>query len=314
MHLHLALLLTMLNYSKSVTIPNLLKLGICIVSIISCQIIDPVKSENTGLSDSLITGPVSSNGFNIILGTSDLAVGTNRFTFAVVSQDGLLDLPMVKVKTIFKGQVKQVAKAEFNEWPIPQRGLYVTELNFDRSGYWYLAVEFIRNTVDAEVVDIEFEVQDRFTAPANGELAFKSINKTLGDVESFMELTTGSFYDPDFYGITISEAISQAKPFILVFSSPAFCTNAVCGPQLEVLRSIKTKYKEDFIFIHVDIYDDPQQVQSNFENAKTSPAVKEWNLPTSLWTFIVAGNGQIKYRFEAFASESEIENALNQIY
>ena len=140
MHLHLALLLTMLNYSKSVTIPNLLKLGICIVSIISCQIIDPVKSENTGLSDSLITGPVSSNGFNIILGTSDLAVGTNRFTFAVVSQDGLLDLPMVKVKTIFKGQVKQVAKAEFNEWPIPQRGLYVTELNFDRSGYWYLAV------------------------------------------------------------------------------------------------------------------------------------------------------------------------------
>ena len=67
----------MLNYSKSVTIPNLLKLGICIVSIISCQIIDPVKSENTGLSDSIITGPVSSNGYNIILGTSDLAVGTN---------------------------------------------------------------------------------------------------------------------------------------------------------------------------------------------------------------------------------------------
>ena len=177
---------------------------------------------------------------------------------------------MVKVKTIFKGQVKQVAKAEFNEWPIPQWGLYVTELNFDRSGYWYLAVEFIRNTVDAEVVDIEFEVQDRFTAPANGELAFKSINKPLGDVESFMELTTGSFYAPDVYGLTI--------------------------------------------FIHVDIYDDPQQEQSNLENAKTSPPVKEWNLPTSLWTFIVAGNGQIKYRFEAFASESEIENALNQIY
>ena len=77
---------------------------------------------------------------------------------------------------------------------------------------------------------------------------------------------------------------------------------------------IKTKYKEEFIFIHVDIYDDPQQVQSNFENAKISHAVKEWNLPTSLWTFIVAGNGQIKYRFEAFASESEIENALNQVY
>ena len=142
----------------------------------------------------------------------------------------------------------------------------------------------------------------------------KSINKTLGDVDSFMELTTGSLYDPDFYRITVSEAISQAKPFVLVFSSPAFCTNAVCGPQLEVLQSLKNKHKEKFIFIHVDIYDDPQQVQSNFENAKISPIVKEWHLPTSLWTFIIGGKGQIKYRFEAFASESEIENALNQIY
>ena len=304
----------MLNYSRSGTTPNLLKFVICIVFVISCQIIDSVKSENSLLRDSLITGPVSSNGFNIILGTSDLAVGINRFTFAIVSKDALLDQPDVQVKTIFEGQVKEVTKAEYNKWPIPERGLYITELNFDRSGNWDLSVEFIRNDGDTELVDIKLEVKDRFIAPANGELAFKSINKTLDDVDSFMELTTGSIYDPDFYEITISEAISQAKPFVLVFSSPAFCTNAVCGPQLEVLRSIKTKYKEEFIFIHVDIYDDPQQVQSNFENAKTSPAVKEWNLPTSLWTFIVGENGQIKYRFEAFASESEIENALNQIY
>ena len=90
----------MLNYNKYGTISNLLKLVICIVFVISCQIIDSVKSENIDLSDSLITGPVSLNGFNIILGTSDLAVGTNRFTFAIVSKDGLLDLPMVQVKTI----------------------------------------------------------------------------------------------------------------------------------------------------------------------------------------------------------------------
>jgi len=63
----------------------------------------------------------------------------------------------------------------------------------------------------------------------------------------------------------------------------------------------------------VDIYDNPEQVQSNFENAKISPVVREWNLPTSLWTFIVGAKGQIIYRFESFASESEIENALKEI-
>ncbi len=275
--------------------------------------IDVFKSEKElKLNDSLITGPISPNGFYIILGTSDLAIGANRFTFAIVSQDGLLDVPSVQVKTVFENQVNQITNAEFNEWPIPERGLYVTELNFDKSGFWKLEVKFSANNLE-ELVQIGFDVKNQFIAPVKGQPAIKSINKTLDDVDSFAELTTGSFYDPEFYKMTISEVITQGKPFILVFSSPAFCTNAVCGPQLEVIRSLKAKYKEEYAFIHVEIYDDPEQVQLNFEGAKISDVVKQWRLPTSLWTFIISEKGEIEYRFEAFASKSEIENALNQI-
>jgi len=177
---------------------------ICIVFVVSCQIIDSVKSEKGPvLRDTLITGPISSNGFNIILGTSDLAIGLNRFTFAIISKYGLLDIPDVEVETTFEGQVKQVAKAEFNEWPVPGRGLYVTELDFDRSGLWELKVKFATNNIDKELVEIEFDVKDEFIAPANGDFAFKSVNKTIDDVDSFMELTTGSLNAPDFYRMTI---------------------------------------------------------------------------------------------------------------
>ena len=81
----------------------------------------------------------------------------------------------------------------------------------------------------------------------------------------------------------------------------------------EFINSLKAKYKEEYAFIHVEIYDDPEQVQLNFEGAKISDVVKQWRLPTSLWTFIISEKGEIEYRFEAFASKSEIENALNEI-
>ena len=301
----------MLNYSKIRTLPNLLCL---ILIVVSCQLINLGDSEKVVLiDDKLITGPKSTSGFKIILGTSDLAIGPNRFTFAIISPDGLVNGPSVKLKSIFNGDIKQQTKAHFELWPIPKRGLYVTELYFDESGTWAVEIELNNIISNKEIVLIQFQVKDSFVAPAKGDFAFKSVNKTIADVNALSELTTGSLQDPDFYRMTISEAIFQEKPFVLVFSSPAFCTNAVCGPQLEVLHSLKTKYEGIYIFIHVDIYDNPEQVQSNFENAKISPVANEWNLPTSLWTFIIDGKGKIKYRFEAFASESEIENALDEI-
>jgi len=303
----------MWNYSRIRKLPNLLCLILILIAV-SCQFINLGDSEKTPLlDDKLITGPESTSGFNIILGTSDLAIGPNRFTFAIISPDGLVNVPSVKLKSMFNGDIKQSTKAHFELWPIPQRGLYVTELYFDESGIWDVEIELNNVISNKEVVVIQFKVKDSFVAPAKGDFAFKSVNKTIEDVNALSQLTTGSLQDPDFYRMTISEVIFQGKPFVLVFSSPAFCTNAVCGPQLEVLHSLKTKHEGRYIFIHVDIYDNPEQVQSNFENARISPVVNEWNLPTSLWTFIVDGKGKIKYRFEAFASESEIENALNEI-
>ncbi len=303
----------MLNYSKIRKLPNLLCLILILIAV-SCQFINLGDSEKAVLFDAkLITGPESTSGFKIILGTSDLAIGPNRFTFAIISPDGLVNVPSVKLKSIFNRDIKQRTKAYFELWPIPQRGLYVTELYFDESGIWVVELELNNIISNKEIVSIQFKVKDSFVAPAKGDFAFKSVNKTIADVNALSELTTGSLQDPDFYRMTISEAIFQEKPFVLVFSSPAFCTNAVCGPQLEVLHSLKTKYEGIYIFIHVDIYDNPEQVQSNFENARISSVANEWNLPTSLWTFIIDRKGKIKYRFEAFASESEIENALEEI-
>ena len=96
-------------------------------------------------------------------------------------------------------------------------------------------------------------------------------------------------------------------------ASPAFCTNAVCGPQVEVLQELKDRYKGQANFIHVDFYDNPEEIQGDLDRARLSPAVVEWGLPSTEWSFVIDGNGIVSARFEAFATLDELEQALLKV-
>jgi peroxiredoxin len=121
---------------------------------------------------------------------------------------------------------------------------------------------------------------------------------------------TGSLQDPDLYQTTIEQAVVSGEPTVVVFASPAFCTNAVCGPQIEVLQQLKAKYRGQANFIHVDFYDNPEEIQGDLDRARISPVVLEWRLPSIEWTFVIDRQGAITARFEAFATLDEVEEAF----
>ena len=110
--------------------------------------------------------------------------------------------------------------------------------------------------------------------------------------------------------MTIAEAVTSGLPTVVVMASPAFCTNAVCGPQVEVLQELKDKYEGQANFIHVDLYDNPEEIQGDLSRARLSPTVVEWRLPSTEWSFVIDGRGIISARFESFATLEEIEQAL----
>lgn len=282
----------------------------------------PETTESvTGLSDRpdfvpLITGPESPDGLQAILGTGDLAVGVNRLGFVLTTPKGFVIDPVVTVSTIYyangdEGKIKQDnLQARLRLWPSGTRGLYVTQVNFDRPGKWGINIRTDRPGGSVLQAELFFQVADRASAPSVGALAPKSINKTLHDVDSIADLTTGSLHDPELYQITIAQAVSSGNPTVVVFASPAFCSNAVCGPQTEVLQKLKDKYRERANFIHVDFYDNPQEIQGDLDRARLSPLVKEWRLPSIEWTFVVDREGVITGRFEGFATFAEVEAIL----
>ncbi len=266
----------------------------------------------------LIKGPVSDSGLQIIFGTPDLGVGPNRIGFVLTSPDGIVTSPAVRVASEYlpdgggPAEPGQTALAVFRPWPYGTRGLYTTNLDFPTAGDWALRVSVLDLAAGGagDTAELFFPVAEKAHAPATGQPAVASDSKTLADVPGFEQITTGSLHDGDLYQLSIADAVESGRPAVIVFASPAFCTNAVCGPQVDVLKELKDKYREQANFIHVDYFDNPDEIQGDLDRAIVSPTVLEWNLPSTEWSFVLDEEGVVAARFEAFATLEELEEAL----
>ena len=261
----------------------------------------------------LITGPRSDDGLQAILGTGDLAVGVNRVGFVLTSLDGIVTGP-VTVTSSYAGPegeaAGQTAEMVFQPWPYGIRGLHTSNLTFDRPGRWKLDISAAAQDGSAGRAELSFDIANVTAAPANGAAAPLSRSKTIDDVASLDEITTASLQDPDLYRVSLDDALRNGLPTVVVFASPAFCANAVCGPQVEVLAQLKDKYSGRANFVHVDFYDNPAEIQGDLDKGVLSPTVIEWGLPSIEWTFVVDREGIVAARFEAFATLDEVEAAL----
>ena len=267
----------------------------------------------------LIEGPVSPDGFQAILGTSDLGVGKQRVGFVLTSASGLVRAPGVTVTSLFypadgsEAEEKEHSLAVFRPWPLATRGLYTTTLDFDRPGRWGLDISVVSTDGVPRRVELTYEVRPVPFTPAVGSPAVRSRSKTIDDVERISQLTTGSLHDPDLYRVTVAQAADSGLPSVVVMASPAFCINAVCGPQIDVLQKLKDEYSGRANFIHVDLYDNPEEIQGDLGRARLSPTVVEWGLPSNEWSFVLDRNGIVSARFEAFATFEELKQAIERV-
>ena len=257
----------------------------------------------------------AASGLSVILGTPDLAVGRQRVAFVLSDAEGVVRLPVARITSSYAASgdeaPRESTSARFYEFPEGVRGIYVAELTFDRAGEWIIEVSFPRPDGSTAATSFRFPVAERSRAPAVGDLAPASHNRTLRDASSIHELSTGSEPAPALYEQTIAEALAEQRPLVVVFASPGFCTNALCGPQAEVLSALHGRYGDRASFIHVDLYENPQEIRgAGLDVAIETPLLEEWGLETDEWTFVIDAAGAIAARFEAFTPEVELEQAL----
>ena len=181
---------------------------------------------------------------NPILATTILNPGEQRVSFLLVGKKAIIKASEASVAAIYQGEgggSAQETTAVFHGWPFGIRGAYSARINFDRPGLWQLKIAVDDGEVSGETT-IDLEVVEQSPVPAIGQRPPLSRTKTLADVPGVEQLTTDYNADEDLYQLTVAQAIESPRPAVVVFASPAFCTSATCGPQVDTVKELKAAF------------------------------------------------------------------------
>lgn len=276
--------------------------------------------------------PQAGGGLQVIMTTSELVVGQNRVAFGLLKGHQLLDEADVVVRVYeLHGQqahLKAQSRAPYARLEIVEqgkrvhihpdgirhvhneatdvRGIYVTQVTFERPGPWGLEVLAKQGDGPVEVWRFTINVLAAPRTPVPGTPAPRSHNLIASDVQDLRQIDTSDPPDPRLHQVRIADAIAQGKPQVVVFATPKFCSSRICGPVVDVVRTLLPAYGERVVFTHQEIW---QKVEAH----EFFPTVAEWNLQTEPWIFVVDGQGIVRAKFEGLTTAREIEAALQQI-
>jgi hypothetical protein len=251
----------------------------------------------------------------IVPGTADFGPGRVRLTFLVIDDEGrVVTRPTARVWIARGLEQEPFAETTARSEPIGVEGseeadaeaIFVTHLDLAEPGtYWVLAepeggrkIQAIGNVV----------VVDDPAAPAVGEPAVASETPTIASTGGdFEALTTQDPPDRELLEHSIADSLEAKVPFVVTFATPRYCQTRTCGPVVDVVDAVREQYGSQGVrFIHVEIYED------NDPAKETNQWVREWNLPSEPFTFVVGADGLIKERFEGTVSVRELAEAVEQ--
>ena len=251
--------------------------------------------------------------------TSDMALGRERLAFGVLTRDGgPLRAETATVRTYYlpdnsdEREARQTLTAEFLAWPTVA-GVFVAYPEFDVAGSWELEAELTTPDGTDVAAKSAFPVKETSATPAIGDPAPASVTPKASDVEDLSHITTAGEPDPGLYALSIHEAVAEAKPFVVLFATPAYCVSFTCGPQVQELSGLREKFDGRANFIHVEVFKDPHLIEGGRPTGGLVDSVEEWGLPTEPWTFVVADDGIVQAKFEQYTPPSVIEDALLEV-
>lgn len=276
--------------------------------------------------------PQASGGLQPLITTSELVVGQNRFAFGLLKGHQPLDeadvvvrvyelhgqhgqlqaqirVPYARLEVVEQGQRVHLhpdGARHVHHEATDVHGIYVTYINFERPGTWGLEVLARQGDGPVEVARLTVNVLEAPRTPTPGTPAPRSHNLIASDVQDLRQIDTSVPPDPRLHQVRIADAIAQGKPQVIVFATPQFCTSRICGPVVDVVRTLLPAYGERVVFTHQEIWQDAAA-------REFFPTVAEWGLQTEPWIFIVDGKGIIRAKFEGLATAREIEAVLQQV-
>ena len=255
----------------------------------------------------------------VIPGTEDFQPGRNRFSFLIVdSESRTISTPIACLWVATGLKAVPYERTLAHSEPIgvpggataPVGSIYVAHVDLPKAGkYWLLAVPAGSSRPIGALANAVVPAE-RTGAPRVGEQAVASQTPTLASTGGRLAaLTTATHPDPRLYRLSVAGALAAHVPFVVTFATPRFCQSRTCGPVVDVVDAVAKKLAATPVrFIHVEIY------KSNDPAKGFNRWVKEWNLPTEPFTFVVDRKGVIRAKLEGAFSASELESTIRSTH
>jgi hypothetical protein len=246
--------------------------------------------------------------------SSELAKGHNRFAIGLLDAKNLpvttgqLKVEFFKLKTDGTGEKRSESAAIFRSVGGQSKGVWVSSTEFNETGQWGAQAALTQDNASPRMARMNFDVKDKFSAPGYGDPAVRSASLTERDVGGDVSHICTNQPPCELHTLSIAQALEDGqKPLLVSFATPALCTSATCGPELDAVLQLHKAYGDRANFIHVEIYEYP------FDGQHVAKAVDEWHLPSDPWTFVVDRTGIVRDRFEGAAPFEELEPSLKAV-
>ncbi len=267
-------------------------------------------------------GQVRTSGVVPVLASSEKIVGQDtRLLFALVDAQGkpIADASL-KVQIAFydlcasPATPTQTVSPLFAWGIVNQRAFYVARAALGHAGAWGAAVNATDSSGKAQSARIQFTVDPSGPVIAVGAQAPAVRTPVLADVGGDVhQISSDPNPNPDFYKLSVDQALAQHLPFVLVFATPAFCQSGQCGPTLDTVkaavkaRAITTINVEPYQLQYANGRLQPVLDNGNFVPVKATDA---YGLQTEPFIFVIDGKGTIVDEFEAVVAPQELDAAI----
>jgi hypothetical protein len=256
-----------------------------------------------------------------------LVVGPNRFSMMLTDVDDevLLDAdvsfefydlngdePELKAQADARRVVTDLARVDerAGETVVSgENGVYVADVQFDHEGDWGVIVSVTRDGRQLDPIPFRFNVLEDTPEPRVGDPAPPSRQATLAEVQSIDEIDSSHPPRPHMHETTIADALESGRPLVVAFATPAYCESRICAPVMDtVMDPLYERYGEQAAFIHVEPFR-LDRLRAGIGRDPV-PAMREWNLRTEPWIFVVDARGRVVARFDGIIGFDEVEGAL----
>lgn len=187
----------------------------------------------------------------------------------------------------------------------PFAAIYAAEVDFPKRGDYAVlsATKLPDGKFTGATGQVQVSTKSADPIPKVGDEAPKVATDTLDSTKGNVEILDTRVPPSDMHEQSFADVVGK-EPVALLFATPQLCASRVCGPVADIALQMQAKYGKQMKFIHQEVY-----VDNDVSKGLREP-LRQFNLPSEPWLFVVDKSGKITSRLEGSIGVQQFEDAI----